>query len=178
MIFIFAGHGGTDVGAVGVDRRTEARETLKLRNAICLELKAKGVKYIIDDDNDKLRDVLKKAQTGSGSVVLDIHFNAASKATATGVETIVSDGANNITLSFAAELAEAVTIPTGLKMRGVKREKDTPRKRLALMRENGIVGLLEVCFISNKSDMALYDQHINKIAANLAGALIKYEQVY
>ena len=92
MIFLFAGHGGGAPGALGVAGRTESAETIKLRNAIvaCLPL---GAKYQIDDDRDKLAKVLSKAKTGSGSVVLDLHFNASASAAASGVEVLVGDDA-------------------------------------------------------------------------------------
>jgi N-acetylmuramoyl-L-alanine amidase len=175
MIFIFAGHGGLDTGAIGVDRRTEARETLKLRNAVCDVLRSKNVPYRIDDDNDKLSQVLKKAVTGSGSVVLDIHFNSHVNAKATGVECIVADNADATSVQFAKEIVNSVTLPTGLTNRGIKKEGDTPRKRLGVMREKGIVCLLETCFISNPDDMRTYDAHMQKIAENIANVLIKYE---
>lgn len=175
MIFIFAGHGGADTGAIGVDRRTEARETLKLRNAVCAVMRSKNVSYRIDDDNDKLALVLEKAVTGSGSVVLDIHFNASVNAKATGVECIVADNADSASILFANDVINAVTLPTGLISRGVKREGDTPRKRLGVMREKGIVCLLETCFISNPDDMRTYDEHVVQIAQNIANVLIEYE---
>ena len=64
---------------------------------------------------------------------------------------------------------------TGLRSRGIKREGETPRKRLGVMRESGAVCLLEVCFISNPSDMAAYDAAIDMIAQNLALVLMRHD---
>lgn len=176
MIFLFAGHGGGDPGAVGVAGRTESAETIKLRDAIVSHLPL-GAKYQIDDDRDTLAQVLAKAQTGSGSVVLDLHFNASASAAASGVEVLVGDDAQANDLALAKDVLDAVVAATGLRSRGIKRESETPRKRLGVMRESGAVCLLEVCFISNAGDMVAYDAAMTTIAKRLADVLVKHDAI-
>jgi N-acetylmuramoyl-L-alanine amidase len=175
MIFLLAGHGGGDSGAVGVSGRTESAETIKLRDKIKAHLQSRGAQFKTDDDRDGLSTVLKKLQTGSGSVVLDIHFNASSNETATGVEVIVGDDAQSNDLALAMDVLDVMIKYTGLKSRGVKKESQTPRKRLGVMREHGAVCLLEVCFISNASDMKKYDNVVSEIARELASVLIRHD---
>ena len=175
MIFLLAGHGGGDSGAVGVNGRTESAETIKLRDKIKAHLQDCGAQFKTDDDRDGLATVLNKLQTGSGSVVLDIHFNASSNATATGVEVIVGDDAQGNDLALAMDVLDVMIKYTGLKSRGVKKESQTPRKRLGVMREHGAVCLLEVCFISNASDMKKYDNVVSEIARELASVLIRHD---
>lgn len=175
MIFLIAGHGGGDSGAVGVNGRKEAEETIKLRDKIALHLKNAGANFRVDDDRDGLSTVLKKINSGSGSVVLDIHFNASQNKTATGVEVIVGDDAQGNDLSLAMDVLECVLNLTGFKNRGVKKESQTQRKRLGVMREHGAVCLLEVCFITSASDMIKYDLTSDALAEKLAEVLIKHE---
>ena len=175
MIFLLAGHGGGDSGAVGVNGRTESAETIKLRDKIKAHLQDRGSKFKTDDDRDGLSTVLKKLQTGGGSVVLDIHFNASSNATATGVEVLVGDDAQGNDLALAMDVLDVMIKYTGLKSRGVKKESQTPRKRLGVMREHGAVCLVEVCFISNASDMKKYDNVVSEIARELASVLILHD---
>jgi N-acetylmuramoyl-L-alanine amidase len=174
MIFLLAGHGGGDIGAVGVNGRTESAETIKLRNRIKAHLPTTA-KVFVDDDRDGLATVLRKATTGSGSVTLDIHFNAASSRNATGVEVLVGDDAGAEDLMLAMDVLEVVVKHTGLPNRGIKKEGQTPRKRLGVMREFGAVCLLETCFISNPSDMAAYDKKMDAIAKDLAAVLVKHD---
>ena len=62
-----------------------------------------------------------------------------------------------------------------LKNRGVLSEADSHRGRLGLMREKGIVALLELCFISNPDDLKAYDLHKTELAGKIADILIKYD---
>ena len=172
-IFLFAGHGGTDPGAVGVDGRREADETIRLRDRILSHLPS-DASVSIDKNTDSLREVLRKANTGSGSVVLDIHFNSAS-ATATGCEVLIGDDAKQNDIDLATDILEALLQNLGLKNRGVKKESETPRKRLGVMRESGAACLAEVCFISNKNDMAAYDKAFDSLARDIAMVLVKHD---
>ena len=170
-IFLFAGHSNVDPGATGANGRIEAVEAKKLRGAIRKYITS-PYSVVMDDDRDSLSTVLEKAKTGAGSVVLDLHFNAAGSG-ATGVEVLVGDDAQANDLALARDVLDVVVKATGLRSRGIKREGETPRKRLGVMRESGAVCLLEVCFISNPSDMAAYDAAIDTIARNLALVLMR-----
>ena len=65
----------------------------------------------------------------------------------------------------------------GIRSRGVKSEKDTARKTLAVMREQGINLLPEFCFISNRSDLSTYLANEVKIAEFMAKQLIIAEDL-
>ncbi len=174
MIFLLAGHGGGDPGATGVDGRQEYREAIILRDAIMRNLPS-GHPMFIDSDQDNLHTVLRKARTGPGSVTLDIHFNAASSSVATGVEVLVGDDAGPEDLMLASDVLDVVLKHTKLRNRGIKKEGQTPRKRLGVMRESGAVCLLEVCFITNPGDMKAYDATRDAIAKDLADVLVKHD---
>lgn len=169
-IFLFAGHNlKSDPGAVA-GNRTEARETVSLRKEVAFQLKQLQANFVTDNDSDDLRQTLAKANTGSGSVVLDLHFNAG-PASATGVEVLVGDDATSADMAFAKAVLNATTSALGLRNRGIKKEGETPRKRLGVMREQGRVCLLEVCFISNPLDMAAFDKNKVNLAVELARIL-------
>ena len=174
MIFLFAGHGGGDPGAVGVGARKESNETIMLRDAIVSNIPF-GQPLHIDSDRDRLAEVLRKANTGEASVVLDLHFNASANPAATGVEVIVGDDAQPNDIALATDILNAVVARTQLKSRGIKREGETPHKRLGVMREKGAVCLLEVCFITNSGDMTVYDLAKADIAKDLAKILVKHD---
>jgi len=178
MIYTSAGHnpGGLriDPGAIGNGKR-EADLTVEFRNLVIEELKKSGAKYISDNDSERLGDYLKRIQTGSGSVVLEFHFDAAANSSATGCTALVGYDADANDKAFAKELVEAAASILQIKNRGVLSEADSHRHRLGLMRESGIVALLEVCFISNPSDLSAYEKYKNYLAAKIAAILIKYE---
>jgi N-acetylmuramoyl-L-alanine amidase len=88
---------------------------------------------------------------------------------------LVGVDADRLDRSMASEFANSTATILGIKNRGVKSEADTRHKRLGLMRETGIVTLVEVCFISNKTDMAAYDKNFDKLVNRYADILIKYD---
>lgn len=183
MKFISAGHcakpGPThDPGAPGVNGRWEAIEAVKIRNRVIQIIKSRGVTDVIQDlDSESLSQYLNRISTGTGSVVCEFHFNAGVPS-ATGVETLIEIDGDNKDVFMARELSAHTAKTLNIPMRGnqgVKTEADTRHKRLALMRENGIVALVEVCFITNQSDMAKFDAHFEELCQGYADILIKYD---
>lgn len=49
--------------------------------------------------------------------------------------------------------------------------------RLALMREEGMNALIEVCFITNWNDLQRYRKAKQAIARDIAAVLVKYDAV-
>lgn len=185
MKFISAGHCNIqgpnyDPGAVGVNGRKEADETVKMRDAVVSRLKIMGYTDIIQDaSGESLAQYLFRIHTGTGSMVCEFHFNAGPPG-ATGVETIVEEDADKMDLACAKEISAMINMYTGLKLRGnqgVISEKDSHRGRLGLMREEGIVVLVELAFISNADDMARYDAHFDEIAHGMAQIIAKYDKL-
>lgn len=178
MIFISAGHTPkgikVDPGAVA-NGYTEAGLNVEIRDLVCNELDLLGAKYIKDLDNETLSQYLQRAETGTGSVVLEFHFDAAT-GTASGSTAIVEEEGDRLDKLFAKELVDACSSILGIKNRGVKSEAETHRGRLGLMREEGIICLLEVCFIDNINDLNAYHLHKVALAKAVAAILIKYEK--
>jgi len=178
--FISAGHNPkgikADPGAVG-NGYTEAALAVEFRNLVVTELIRLKVKVITDNDDERLADYLKRIQTGSGSVVLEFHFDAAATSTATGTTALIGNDADRLDKSFAKELSEATSSILGIKNRGVLSEKDSHRGSLGLMREQGIVSLLELCFISNPDDLKKYHTFKQTLAIKIAEIVQRYENM-
>lgn len=109
--------------------------------------------------------------------MLDNHFNAAGP-TATGVEVYVADNANKESIAFANELLTVTVKLTGLVSRGVKTEKQSARKKLAMLRTPaGISALTKLGFISNKKDVEAVIEAMPQLAKEYARILKKYEDL-
>lgn len=175
--FISAGHHLKDPGAIGVNKRQENNEAITFRGLVICEVHKHNITVINDHDYETLSQYLKRIKPGNASVVIEYHFNAAIDPTATGTETLVSDNANQMSIDFATELSEATSKILGIKNRGVKTEKQSARGRLGLMRKQGCVALHEICFISNKLDMELYDQSKVELAVAHAFIIAKYDNM-
>lgn len=179
-IYISAGHSNTkgrDMGAVG-QGFIEGVEAAELRNIIYSELKKLGVTAIVDKDDSILADTLKffKNLTDSKSIVIDIHFNSSGTDKATGTETLIPSGATQFEKELATELTKVMSETLGIKSRGVKSEADSHHGRLGFMRLTGENVLLEVCFISNKSDMESYRKNRFILGKKIAETLYNFAQ--
>lgn len=176
MIFISAGHHNADSGAVGVNGVTESSKTIEFRELVIAELNKLGAKYIKDNDNETLAQYLNRIKTGSGSVVCEFHFDAYN-GNASGCTSLVGNDADRLDKAMAKELVDNCATILSINNRGVKSESESNRGRLGLMREQGIVVLLELCFIDNPSDMAKYNNKKNELAKKIAEILIRYENL-
>lgn len=176
-IFLSAGHGGTDSGAVG-NGYIERDLTIDLRNHIVRELRALGVTPLVDGDRNALAQTLAwlRGKFGSRDILLDIHWNAAANPEAKGSEIIIPDVASRFEKDLAKALLKVFT-DLGFRDRGVKPEALTARKKLGWMRPAAENILIEVCFISNVTDMKLYEANKHNIAKRIASVLNHYRKI-
>lgn len=182
MIFVSAGHNSQsktikqDPGAVNKDGTKEGDLTILFRDLVKIQLDLLGAKYITDFEEENLAMYLKRIQTGSGSVVVEYHFDAAESPDAKGTTVLVGEDADRLDKAFAKELLDITVAILGTRSRGVISEKESHRGRLGLMREQGTVCLVEIGFITNKDDLEKF--RINKIALAKAHAdiIVKYEK--
>lgn len=178
--FISAGHTPfgikVDPGAVSNGYR-EADLAVVIRDLVIKELLNLGVKVIQDKDDERLGTYLERIKTGTGSVVLEFHFDAAASSTATGTTALIEAEADRLDKAFAKEIVDCCATTLGIKNRGVKSEKESHRGSLALMREEGIICLLEVGFITNKQDIQLFQANKERLAFQIARIVKKYEDM-
>lgn len=176
-IFLSAGHGGRDSGAVG-NGYIERDLTIDLRNHIARELKALGVVPSMDDDRNALSQTLSwlRGKVSDKDILLDLHWNAASNPEAKGSEVIIPDVASPFEKELAKSLLNIFT-DLGFKDRGVKPEALTARKKLGWMRPAAENILIEVCFITNLTDMKLYEANKQNIAKRIASVLNNYRKL-
>lgn len=180
MIFVSAGHNPKgvkiDPGAVGNGFK-EADIAVEFRNLVARELSKLGAKFITDKDDERLADYLKRIQTGSGSVVIEFHCDSAASSSASGTTGLVGDDADRLDLAFMKEINDTFSSVLQLPNRGVRKESESHRGRLGLMRKQGIVGLQEMFFISNKKDIEVYQSKKQILAPLIANIIVKYEKI-
>lgn len=177
-LFISAGHSNTpdrDRGACG-NGYQEGDLTAEFRELLMAELATQGVTALRDGDNSVTVETLqfiRKKLLDPRSILVDIHFNAAPPA-ATGTEVIIPESFSVFERDLADELAAYMATTLQIRNRGRKTEAQTARKKLAWMRAAGENILLEICFISNPSDIRSYQQNKHSLAAGIAGILAKW----
>lgn len=175
-LYLTAGHeirNGKGTGASSI-YGDEAVLAKKLVDDISYKLKS------IDVSNDKadwkLASVIQwiKGLATSQDFVIDVHFNAG-PITATGTEVIIPDAFTMKELNFATEVSSVIARTLKIRNRGVKKEKDTARKTLGILRipNKPTNILIEVCFLSNKEDMQSFNQNYSDLVDNLSAVILK-----
>ena len=175
-IFVIAGHGGKDSGAV-YKQYVERDLAIQFRDAILAELRSLGVLAKTDPNQNALADTLAwlRGKFGSKDILLDIHWNAGPPA-ANGAEIFIPDAPS----AFEKQLATALLRPltdSGFRNRGVKTESQSARRKLGWMRPAAENILIEVCFLTSDSDMRLYEIHKKAIARRMAVILRDFSKI-
>ena len=176
QIFITAGHRGGSSGA-NANGYSEAELAIKLRDALTYQLSQKGIVAINDEDKDTLSDVVAKINKTctDRDICVDIHFNSFSNPSAQGTEVLIPTSYSNLELELAEDTLNVICKTIGTKNRGVKREGSSQYKRLAMLsgiKCNSI--LIEICFLSNISDMFKYEKNLEEMIKGLVDLFYKY----
>lgn len=166
MIYLSAGHSGTDPGATAFGRK-EADIAVEFRNLVAFYLRRADVPHDVDGhgkDNLPLRDTVRI--TGKRDwIELEFHLNAG-PASATGVETL--SGPKDMALG--AKLCEAIAGALQIRNRGAKPENAGHHSRLAFVQAGGII--VELFFLTSPDDLAAYDARKWLAAKAVADVLI------
>jgi N-acetylmuramoyl-L-alanine amidase len=166
-LFISAGHSESDPGAVG-HGHTEADIVLEFRDLLAAYLRGK---VLFDKDgapgqNLPLREAIGAAK--AHDLAVEFHCNAAASAAATGVETL--SHSHHYPLGNA--ICQAVSDTLGIANRGAKGEASGQHSRLAFISQGGGI-IVELFFITNKSDLAKYIANRRRLVEALGNVLIE-----
>lgn len=175
MIFISDGHHCSDPGAVANGTK-EYTMNSRFKKLVCSKLTKYGYSYITDSECETLSQWLKRIKTGSGSVVVEYHMDAASPS-ATGATAFVANNHDKYDAAMAKELVDATASTLGIRNRGVKTEKESNRGTLAIPRVTGTSTLIELGFITNAGDLKALEDNMDALAEKHARILMKYEDL-
>jgi N-acetylmuramoyl-L-alanine amidase len=174
-IFVFAGHGGADPGA-SYKQHVERDLAIEFRDLVIRELAKLSIQAKTDSNSNALVQTLDwlKGKFGSKDILVDIHWNAGIPS-ANGSEIFVPDGASSFEMHLGRSLLR-VFGQVGFRQRGVKPEAVSPRRRLGFMRPKAENILIEVCFITNDSDMQIYQANKQNLAKLVAKELSDFSK--
>lgn len=176
-IFIDAGHGGHDPGALG-SKSNEKSNVLKVALKLKTLLEQSGHRVKLSRSTDvylTLNERARLANAWGADYFISLHNNSAKSNAATGFETFVHNGPlQSKTLEYQKAVHDAIAINIGISNRGKKRANYAV---LRLTRMPAV--LIEYAFINNPKDesilinqvdnLALWTaQGINKMAGELA----------
>lgn len=166
---ISSGHGKIVGGAVGfINERAEAVKVVDRVYAILTNsYNGRGYRYhesTAQNQSQNLANIVNYHNSKDRELDVSVHFNSAS-ASATGTECLYYD-AKSLSTKMSAAMAKALDIPD----RGPKE-----RKELYFLRNTTKTAiLLEVCFVSNKDDVAKYKANFERLCQAIAKTIADY----
>jgi N-acetylmuramoyl-L-alanine amidase len=182
MLYLSAGHypeavkgGKADPGAIG-NGLHEADLTSELRSLVYGELMliAPNLKIITDRDDQWTGEWVNYLSKNAkkGDVICDIHFNAATPQ-AGGTEIIIPKDFTQEEKDLGALLQKAIVGVLKTKDRGVKTEAHTARGKIGILFQPKVATnvLIEVCFITNKTEIDNYQKNKITVAKVIAKVL-------
>lgn len=171
IITITAGHNNKDPGAVN-GKTTEANVVTDMRNIVATKLRKLGHTVRTDgegSDNQTLSEAVKLIK---GSVIaIEFHLNASANKTAGGVEALASSKYKKVSQDICSGIAKVMGNKTRGGDGGWKPENSGQHSRLAFVANGGII--LESFFVSNDSELAVYNANKDKVCDAIVEAIIK-----
>lgn len=175
MIFLSAGHHDADPGATANGYR-EADLTKIARNIIASRTNPQNL--IMDRDFETNPMYQGRIRPADGSVLFDIHFNAAAPI-ASGTECFVKAAdynQNNLSFRMAAEICDITSRILRIPNRGVKPDNQSQHPRIGILHLGaGISVLWEICFITNIFNINSYQSNREPLLFHIAEVLKKYD---
>ncbi|MCL1823183.1 MAG: N-acetylmuramoyl-L-alanine amidase [Oscillospiraceae bacterium] len=160
-IWIDAGHGNTDPGAVGISGRKEADDNLKLALALNTKLQAAGHTTRMTRTTNTFAPIDRSAEANKWGTDLYItcHRNAFSDPAANGFEIYTKTAFSKTDDAAVQEIWKEITALKIFKDRGVKRYNFG-----SLVGSKNASVLVEYGFVTNANDNAIFDKNINALA--------------
>ena len=153
IVFLSAGHGGQDPGAVG-NGLQEKHINLQIMLANKAVLERHGFKVVcsrLKDENDPVAQEVREANACGATIAMSHHINSATNNKADGSETYYFTGSADG--KRLAELCEKHTKALGQNSRGAK-----PQSGLWFLKGTSMVAVLtESAFICNPNDINIVD---------------------
>ncbi|MFV8213395.1 GBS Bsp-like repeat-containing protein [Streptococcus pluranimalium] len=190
IVYLDAGHGGTDPGAVYFGTHEKALN-LEIQKRVKSKLEAQGFRVELTRSSDTGLDLLprsEKANKTSSDIFVSIHFNAASTPSVNGIETYYYQSYAeyparvnaqyhnnaqrlNLSASLASSIQSKLIANTGARNAGVKRQT------FAVLRETTAPAvLLELGYMSNSAEFAKISSaaYQEKLATGIVQGIADY----
>lgn len=170
-VVIDAGHGGHDLGGIRGQKVLEKVVALDVAKRLQKELNGAGFRTVMTRTEDvfvSLGQRVAIANAHPDAIFVSVHFNAAPRVGARGVETFY---ATRNSQPIAAHIQRALTAIPKTETRGVKHAE------FYVLRENGVRAALTECgFLTNPEDTALAvkSSYRQRLAKGMATAIERY----
>lgn len=171
-VVVDPGHGGRDVGAVGIGGIHEADIVLDIAQEVAAQLEEQGIQAILTRSDDREIDLAPRvnlAESINANLFVSIHANAInlSRPDVNGIETYYYDTGASLATSIHNSLVSA----TGMEDRGVRQARF-----YVLTRTSMPAVLVEVGFVTGREDAVKLSSSTfrNQIATGIVQGILQY----
>lgn len=168
-IFVNAGHGGKDPGAVSKSGLKEKDVCKVICDILANKLRMAGHSVIVYQEQQSYFEITKEENKSGAELFVSVHCNSFSNSTAKGIETLyypTSTKGKNL----ATQIQKSLVKCTKLFDRGCKTRKDLH----VLKSTKAPAVLVECAFISNPDEENLLRNNPDLFASGIYEGLIKY----
>ena len=169
-VFIDAGHGDTDPGAVGNGLK-EKNIVLNIATKLGALLNGREISIKYSRTNDtylSLEDRARLANAWGADLFVSIHANSATSSVR-GTECYTHPTANTATKTLSANISRSIASKFGIPNRGHK------EANFAVLRLSNMPAILvETAFISNSSDANLLNTRQDDFSVTIANSILSY----
>lgn len=171
-VIVDAGHGGHDPGGIPENLLPEKDVALDIARRLAYAVEDAGLRSMLtrqDDTFITLQDRVNVSNAQDGAIFVSIHFNAAPRREARGIETYYSKSAEGAAL--AARIQQRLVATTTGDNRGIK-----AADFYVLRKNKDLCVLVECGFLTNPEDvaLALSDDYRQKVAEQICAAILEY----
>ena len=174
-IVVDAGHGGTDIGAVGPGDLPEKELNRLIAESLIEKLSDLGAEVVVSRDGDDTVDLYERIDFLNAEcpdMAISVHHNSvAASSNALKARGFMALYSNNSGVSLSKVVSNTVCDKLG------REQKATSYQALAVARNHRFPStLLEMCFISNVEEYqwSINDGNVDKSAQAIADGVIEY----
>ena len=171
-VCVDAGHGGSDVGAVGLDGSYEKDDNLRLAQEVAKALKKSGVNVIMtrsDDSDTQLGSRSKIANKAKADIFVSLHRNStANPNTTKGIYAAADDILSNLE-------EVGITANRGVRI-GTQGDSDDD---YAVIRDTDMTSMIvEMGFMTNQDDLDYFNENLENYAKAISNGVVQWLNDY
>lgn len=183
-VCVDAGHGGSDVGAVGLDGSYEKDDNLRLALKVADALKESGVTVILtrsDDSDTQLNSRSKIANKAKSDIFVSLHRNStANPNTTKGIEIWIHSSGSERSYAAADDILnnlEQVGISENRGVRiGTQGDSDDD---YAVIRDTDMTSMIiEMGFMTSQDDLDYFNENIDNYAKAISNGVVEWLNTY
>lgn len=183
-VCVDAGHGGSDVGAVGLDGSYEKDDNLRLALKVADALKESGVTVILtrsDDSDTQLNSRSKIANKAKADIFVSLHRNStANPNTTKGIEIWIHSSGSERSYAAADDILNNLEQVGISENRGVRigTQGDSDDDYVVIRDTDMTSMIIEMGFMTSQDDLDYFNENIDNYAKAISNGVVEWLNTY